>query len=153
MDPNLLAALRVFHFLGFAVWFGGALSVATDVRKTLTRGKPHTDVLADRVDRQVSIGLVAALITIGSGLGMLFGIGGFAAVGPRIHAGLSLALVALAVELFGLRPAIGKLRAALAAGKADDLRAISGRIAMLTGIGHSLKLVTLLLMVFRIGGK
>jgi len=153
MDPNLLSLLRVLHFLGFAVWFGGALSIATDVRKTLTRGTPHTDVLADRVNRQVSIGLVAALVTIGSGLGMLFAIGGFAAVGPRIHAGLSLALVAFAVELLGLKPAIGRLRKAIAAGKADDLRAITGRIAMLTGIGHSLKLVTLLLMVFHIGAK
>lgn len=153
MDPNLLSLLRLLHFLGFAVWFGGALTIATDVRKTLRCGKPHTDELADRVNRQVSMGLVAGLVTIASGFGLLFAVGGFAAVGPRIHAGLSLALVALAIELLGLKPTIGKLRRAISEGKADELRAITGRVAMLAGMGHSLKLVTLILMVFRMGGK
>lgn len=153
MDPNLFSALRLLHFLGMAVWFAGALAIGGDVRKTIARGKPHTDVLADRIDRSVVVGLIAALVTVGSGLGMIFGLGGFGAVGPRIHAGFSLAIVTIAVEVMGLRPTIARLRAALGAGDGKDLRAIASRIAMFAGITHSLKLVTLVLMVFRIGGK
>ncbi len=153
MDPNVFSAIRLLHFLGMAVWFASALSIGGDVRKTIARGKPHTDVLADRVDRQINIGLIASLVTIGSGLGLIFALGGFASVGPRIHAGFSLALVTVAVEVLGLRPTVGRLRAALGAGDGRDLRALTGRVAMFAGITHSLKLVTLVLMVFRIGGK
>ena len=42
MDPTLFSAIRLFHFLGMAVWFASALSIGGDVRKTIARGKPHT---------------------------------------------------------------------------------------------------------------
>ncbi len=153
MDPNFLSALRLLHFLGMAVWFAGALGVASDVRKTIARGKPHTDHLAARVLRAISIGSVAALVTMGSGLGMIFAVGGFGAVGPRIHAGLLLALITLAVEIMVLKPAVDRLGAAIESGDGRELRPIAARIAMVAGITHALKLVTLVLMVFRIGGR
>lgn len=153
MDPNLLSFLRLLHFLGMAVWVGGALTIGSDVRKTVARGKPHTDMLGMRVNKQLTFGLVAAIVTIGSGLGMIFAIGGFAAIGPRIHAGLTFALVTLGVELFLLRPAVAKLVSALDRGDGRELPPMTKRIAMVSGITHALKLVILVLMVFRIGGR
>jgi hypothetical protein len=153
MDPNLLYGLRLLHFLGMAVWFAGALGIAGDVRKTIARGKPHTEVLVPRVTRALDIGAVAAVVTIGSGLGMVFALGGFGAVGPRIHAGMGLAILTLAVEVMLLKPAAQRLGDALGSGDGRELRPMAGRIAMLAGITHSLKLVTLVLMVFRIGGR
>jgi hypothetical protein len=153
MDPNLLSALRLVHFLGMSVWFAGALGLAGDVRKTIARGKPHTEVLVPRLERSLGIGTIAALVTIGSGLGMIFGLGGFGAIGPRIHAGLALAVLTLTVEMFPLRGQVHRLGEALASGDGRELRPISGKIASVVGITHALKLAILVLMVFRIGGR
>ncbi|NUO52741.1 MAG: hypothetical protein HOV80_28180 [Polyangiaceae bacterium] len=153
MDPNLLYGLRLLHFLGMAVWFAGGLGIAGDVRKTIARGKPHTEILVSRVSRALNIGSIAAVVTIGSGLGMVFGLGGFGAVGPRIHAGFGLAILTLAIEIMLLKPASFRLGDALSTGDGRELRPLAGRIAMLAGITHALKLVTLVLMVFRFGGR
>jgi len=149
MPPTLYLVIRLLHFAGMAVWFGGAMTLSSDVRKTLARGKPHTDVLAARVDRSLSIGAVAAIVTMGTGLAMIFAQGGFGAISPRIHAGFALALVAFAVELLALRPAVAKLGQALASGEEKDLKSLQGRIGMLTGVLHTLKLVILVLMVWK----
>lgn len=149
MDPNLFSAIRLLHFLGMAVWFAGALNIAGDVRKTIARGKPHTEVLVPRVSRALDVGAIAAIVTIGSGLGMIFGLGGFGAISPRIHAGLGLAILTLAVEIILLKPAVGRLGDALSSGDGRELRPMAGRIAMFAGITHALKLVILVLMVFR----
>ncbi|MBL9024982.1 MAG: hypothetical protein JNL21_22490 [Myxococcales bacterium] len=149
MDPNLFSAIRLLHFLGMAVWFAGALSIATDVRKTIARGKPHTEILAPRVSRTLDIGVIAGVVTIVSGLGMIFALGGFKAISPRIHAGFGLAIVTLAVEIILLKPAVGRLGEALGSGDGRELRPMAGRIAMFAGITHALKLVILVLMVFR----
>jgi len=149
MDPNLLSAIRLFHFLGMAVWFAGGLGIASDVRKTIARGKPHTAILVPRIMRALNIGSIAALVTIATGVGMIFALGGFKAVQPRIHAGMLLAIITLAVEIMLLKPAAGRLGDALDSGDGRELRPMAGRIAMFAGITHALKLVTLVLMVFR----
>ncbi|MBL8742320.1 MAG: hypothetical protein JNK04_14525 [Myxococcales bacterium] len=150
MPPIVFFALRALHLLSMAVWFGGGLTVAGDVRRTISRGKPHTDILAARIERSLGIGAVAATFTLLSGLGMVFAQGGFGAISPRIHAGFALSLIVFAVELLGLRPTVAKLGQTLANGEAKDLKPIQARIAMFTGIGHLLKLVILCLMVFKL---
>jgi len=150
MHPIAFLALRAVHLLSMAVWLGGGLTIAGDVRRTIARGKPHTDVLAARIERGLGIGAIAGTFTLFTGLGMVFAMGGFGAVSPRIHAGLALALVTFAVELLGLRPTVSRLGQALAAGDAKDLKPMQRRIAMFTGIGHLLKLVILVLMVFKL---
>jgi uncharacterized membrane protein len=150
MPPIAFLALRAVHLLSMAVWFGGGLTIAGDVRRTIARGKPHTEVLAARVERSLGIGAIAGTFTLLTGLGMVFATGGFGAVSPRIHAGFALALVTFAVELLGLRPAVSRLGQALAAGEAKDLKSMQARIAMFTGIGHLLKLVILVLMVLKL---
>jgi hypothetical protein len=80
------------------------------------------------------------LVTIVSGVALIFQLGGFKAVSPRIHTSLLLALIALALEMMALRPAIARL---------SEEGAKPGKIAMFGGIGHLLKLVILVLMVLR----
>ena len=139
--------LRLIHFVGMAIWFGGGFSLASDARRTAALGKPHTDALEARLDRVLKIGLVGAVATIGSGLAMIFARGGMKAVAPPIHIGLTLALLAFAVEAFAGRGAVRGIGAALA--NPDDARRALGKLGMVTGIGHALKLVTLILMVVR----
>jgi len=93
---------------------------------------------------------LASLATIASGLGLFFMLGGFKSMPPRYHASIALTIIALGLLSFGIRPAATQIERALAAGEGKDLRALSGRISMLTGIDHLLKLVVLVLMVFPI---
>jgi len=132
-----------------AVWFAGTLTLAGDIRRTLSRGQPHSDVLSERVGRAVRISQVAGVSTLVSGLVLIFGLGGFGAISPRIHAGLTLSLVALVVEFVLLGPAVGKLERSLAKGVSDEARAIGKRFSALTGVLHLLRLVVLLVMVFK----
>jgi uncharacterized membrane protein len=148
MPPLAYKALIALHLLSMAVWVGAALTISGDVRRTISRGKPHTDILAARIERSLGINAVAATFTLLSGLGMVFAKGGFGAISPMVHAGFALALVVFATELLGLRPTVAKLGQTLANGEAKDLKSMQARIAMFTGIGHLLKLVILVLMVF-----
>ena len=149
MPPHLYAAIKLVHLLGMALWFVAPLSIASDARRTLQQGKPHTELLVPRLERSVGIATVGALLTIASGFGLIFAVGGFAKVPPTIHAGLGLAFVALAVELLALRPALSRLGEELSSKESAPTPANLGKLAMLTGIGHLLKAVILVLMVFR----
>lgn len=133
-------ALKILHILSMAVWFAAPLTITSDIRKTLGLGKPHTQELAARVDRPVVLAMGFGVLTIVTGVALIFQLGGFKAVSPRIHASLLLALIALAVEMMALRPAIARL---------SEEGAKPGKIAMFTGISHLLKLVMLVLMVIR----
>ncbi len=150
MNPILYRGILLLHILAMAVWFAGGLTLPSDVRKTLARGKPHTDLLAGRVNKVLSYATLGSVGTILTGLALFFLRGGFKANPPRYHASLGLALVALALLLLGMKPLAAQLERALASGEGKDLRALSSRLAMFTGIDHLLKLVILVLMVFPI---
>ncbi len=137
---SLYVALKILHILSMAVWFAAPLTITSDIRKTLALGKPHTQELASRVDRPVVLAMAFGVITVVTGVVLIFQLGGFKAVSPRIHASLLLALIALAVEMMALRPAIARL---------GEEGAKPGKIGMFMGIGHLLKLVILVLMLIR----
>lgn len=149
---NLANVLKLVHIAAMAVWLAGGLGIAGDVRRTLARGKPHTELLVPRVDRALTIAMIAGLLTIATGLGLVFVVyGGMKGLPIRYHASLGLALVAYALLFTVLKPATARLEEALSKGEGRDLRALSKRIAMLTGIDHLLKIVILVLMVLPIG--
>jgi len=149
MPPYLyLRALLVIHMLGMALWFAASLTITSDIRRTIARGKPHTDVLEVRVARSLNFSAVGAVLSIASGLGLIFVRGGFGAVSPRIHVGFTLALVTLAIELFLLRGELAKMGAALESGATRSLSAMARRVSMYAGSSHLLKLTILVLMVY-----
>ena len=147
LNTLLYPGLLLLHVVSMAVWFGGGFGLPNDIRKTLARGKPHTEMLAARVNRALGLATLAAIITIGTGFGLIFAKGGFASVPHRIHAGMAIALVSLGVLLFMIRPRAAQLEKALASGEGKDLRTIQKRIGMATGIDHLLKLIVIVLMV------
>jgi hypothetical protein len=91
---------------------------------------------------------VGAVLTIGSGLGLIFVRGGFGAVSPRIHVGFTLALITLALEVFLLRGELAKIGAALESGATKALASMARRVSMFAGISHVLKLAILVLMLY-----
>ncbi len=145
----MVLLLRFLHLLAVATWFGGTLTTAGDVRRTLARGAPHTEALAERVGRQLAIGRAAGFLTAATGIGLILAFGGFRAVSPRIHAGLALTLVLVTLESTVLVGVYRGLAEDLAGGRLDDARARAKKFAALTGVSHLLRTIVFALMVFR----
>ena len=89
----------------------------------------------------------AAVATLLSGLALIWLRGGFAAVPPRIHAGLGLSLCVFAVGALGSRPAILALEEAFAAGDLARARTTANRFVFWIRIEDALRFATLVLMV------
>ncbi len=145
----IISLVRIVHFLSMAVWFATPLMVSGDLKRTIARGKPHTDAVVARAERTLFIATLGAIGTIVSGLALLFMLGGFKQMPPRIHAGFGLALITFGVEFFVLKPAIGRVGEQLEGDAVKDLKPALAKVSMLSGITHTLKLVILVLMALK----
>ena len=147
---SAFSILRAVHLLAMGLWFGGALFFAGDIRRTLARGAPHVDLLVERVDKVLRMSIIAGFLTIGTGFGMVFIMGGMKVLPIRMHVGTGLALMALVLEVAVLGPAFAKVTRALADQKLDDARAAAKKLAPLVGIEHALKLAAFVTMIVRV---
>jgi hypothetical protein len=144
----LHSTLVFLHVLVTSIWIGAALWVAGDVRRALALGRPHSDALAGRVRPALGLDAVAGIATVVTG-GLLVW---EQAVGVRlgITVGFVLTLARLGV-VASMRRAFRDVAARLQGGetvRADD--GAARRLAMLSGIAHTLWLVALAGMVFPI---
>ena len=143
--------LLILHVLACFYWFGVTATLSSRIRDALSTNGVHTaNVLKALADRSLMTNL-AALVVLGTGLGLLFSVyGGFGGAPPRFHMGLTLALIWFAVGAFMVRP---KLNAISAAVRGDavgpDAEPLRKRIAMLTGIQHLLFAIVLVTMLWR----
>lgn len=152
MNATLQSVLKLVHILSMSVWFASGLFIAGDVRRTLARGKPHTELLTGRLVRVVNASMIGGLFTIGTGVGLIFALGGFKSVGKQIHAGLGLSLVAFTLLITLIRPAVVDLDRIIEKGDGKDVRSVTKKIAITTGIDHLLKLAVMTLMVVKFSG-
>lgn len=143
---DLHALLAFLHVLSIAVWFAAALWVAGDVRRTLGLGRPHVDALPARIRPMLGLDAAAGIATVISGALLMWEehIGQ-----PRI--GVTVGIVATLVRLgllAGLRRAWKSIVERVGRGEqvapADPA---ARRMAMLSGIAHTLWLVALAGMV------
>lgn len=141
--------LRFLHILAASAWLGATLWVASDVRRTLAHGRPYPAGLPARVNPAVGLDVAAGLATVITGLLVL----AYQGVHPRpgIMIGFTLSIVRVGVVLAGLRPAWRAVAARLAAGEEiSPTDAPVRRMAMWSGMAHTLWLVALATMVFPI---
>lgn len=132
--------IKLIHIASMAVWFATPLLVTADVRRSVALGREQAELARGRADRVMMVANAGAVLTILTGLGLIMTNGGFSGVGPKIHAGFALALIALSVEFFVLKPAITK------ATEPGEEKSAS-KLAMFGGITHALKLTIMVLMV------
>jgi hypothetical protein len=141
--------LRFLHILAASAWLGATLWVASDVRRTLAHGRPYPAGLAARVNPAIGLDLAMGIATVFTGLLVLTAQGGHPRTGIMI--GFALALVRIGVVLAGLRPAWRAVATRLAAGQdVPPADAPVKRMAMWSGMAHTLWLVALATMVFPI---
>lgn len=143
-----LHSLLVFlHVLSISVWMAAALWVSGDVSRALALGRPVVDGLAARVRPKLGLDAVAGVATVVTGALLMWEehIGR-----PRI--GLTVGIVVTLVRLgllAAMRRAWRSIAERLARGETVEARDPSARrMAMLSGIAHTLWLVALAGMVF-----
>jgi len=140
-------ALRLLHLMFATLWFGVGLTLPGDVRRTLSRGRPQVDTLPERALRATVIALGSGVLAILTGVALIFNRGGMKAVSVRIHAGLGLALVLLALTVLGFLTHRKIAEVIRSGGDLEPARALAKRVSMLSGIEQLVWLIILTLMV------
>lgn len=146
---TLLFVLKVFHVTVASVWIGGGVTAPGDVRRTLGLGPLHTAELLPRLRAVAKLMNLSALLTFLSGLALVFAAGGFARVPHRIHLGILLALLAVVVGRWMIRPAIGQIaQAAREPTTSEQASRVAARFAAAVNVEHLLRLAVLILMIY-----
>jgi hypothetical protein len=150
----LYLSLRFVHITFMALWIASGGFAGSDVRRTLATGDPaQVPLLRVRMQRFAILGGVSSLVTILTGIALIFALGGFGKVPVAIHVGLTLGVILGIVGGAGIGGTWRKIDALLGpAGAPSDPSAVAAlvkRLSMHTGIFHLLWLTTLVLMVFR----
>ncbi|MBX7100409.1 MAG: hypothetical protein K1X89_22010 [Myxococcaceae bacterium] len=146
----LYLSLKLVHFVFMGTWFGSSVFALRDIKSALAAGPAHFSLLRGRMLVVGRLAMLSGALTLLSGVGLIFALGGFAAVPKAIHVGL---LTGLATAIVG-GAGVGRTWQAIdqrleAGGDAAAVAPLVKRIAMLSGIFHLLWVVSLVLMVFR----
>lgn len=143
-----LHALLVFlHVLSISVWMAAALWVSGDVSRGLALGRPHVDSLAARIRPKLGLDAASGIATVITGALLMWE----GHIGkPRI--GLTVGIVVTLVRL-GLLAAMRRAWKSIAERLASGEQVAAGdpaarKMAMYSGIAHTMWLVALAGMVF-----
>lgn len=147
----LYLSLKFVHFIFMSTWMGSSLFAMRDIRTSLAGGTGQVPGLRDRMGRIGKLAMLSGAMTILTGFGLIFALGGFGAVPRGIHIGMTTGILTGIIGGVGVGRTWAQIDAKLGAG-ADpaSLAALVKRIGMFSGIFHGLFFVTLLLMVFRL---
>lgn len=147
---NALHSSLVFlHVLAVSVWMAAALWVSGDVSRALGLGRPYVDALAARVRPKLGLDAAAGIATLVTGLLLMWEEG---MKHPRIgiSVGIVLTLARLGV-LAAMRRAWRDIASRLQRGEAvPSTDRAARRMAMFSGIAHTLWLLALAGMIFPI---
>ena len=147
--PAVETAVLATHVLAASCWFAPRLFWPRRLRAALGSSEA-AKVVVPAISREMNFTTLSALLTIATGVALIFMHGGFKAVPKTIHMGLTLTLVAffagLAIEL----PALVKIRAAVERAANGEGLPLVKRVAIGAMIEHTCWLATLVLMVWRI---
>ncbi len=146
----MLPVLKLLHLVFLDAWFGSVLFVAGDVRRTVATDGADLDLLRDRCARYKRISMVSAILTLATGFGLIFTLGGMGAVPFPIHISILTGLAALVVGAAGIGKTWQRIDGRLSGGaSAADVAGDVKKLGMFTMVFHTLWLGTLVLMVFR----
>lgn len=146
----MLGIIKLFHIIFSSIWFSSAFFTPKDLRNTLEKGFPHTELLKTRVESTQKINVMAGLLTFVTGMGLIFASGGFKAVPVSIHISLLLTLGVVVMDLAVLNGIWQKIDEII--NKNEDLepaKKLAKKYSMFLGIEHSLRTIILILMVLK----
>lgn len=134
-----------------AVLVGVGLDLTRLAKQALEISPAAFKLTADRAQRVSSIRGIASVVSLLTGVGLIFMRGGFARVTTNYHIAMGLLIVGIVVGILVAKPATDALSAAHSDSRADApaARAAIKKLAMGQGISHLLWLPILFLMLYR----
>src|SRR5581483_12336619 len=150
MRPALETALLAFHILAASCWFAPRLFWPRRLRGALSSTNEGAKLVLATISRELNLTTGSAVLTIATGLGIIFLHGGFKAVPHRIHMGLTLSLVAFFAGLVFDVPALSKMRAAVERSAIGEAQPHLKRLVVGSMIEHTCWLAALVTMVWRV---
>lgn len=143
----LKVLVLVVHIAAAAVVLGASLGWGRALRQAAGAGAAAWEVVLGDVSRRLILVRVTSMMTLFTGVGLIFLSGGFAVVPKTYHIALTLMLAAVAWVMFLLAPAVKALKQ-VQVGPSNSAVNV-GRVAMGTGVVHAIWLVLLVLMFVR----
>ena len=122
-NPGVIEVVTIVHVAVAAAWFGHKLLIPRDVRVSL-REPESGKHLVGRMRRARNFGIVAGLLTLGTGVWLVMLSTGFAGAPVTIHIALGIVIVMFLVGFFLARPAWKRIEEAIDAG--DTPAAVGG---------------------------
>jgi|AP95_1055475.scaffolds.fasta_scaffold64216_2 uncharacterized membrane protein len=145
--------LRVVHIACAAVWFGAPLGLVKLLKMGLERGPDAFRMSAAVGAKRGAMAGIAGVLTLLTGLAMVFHLGGFGSVAPQIHGAILIALVMLGISVGVLKPMGAELSEIAEKGLDEAGRtraqAILKKMGPITHSIHGLWLLLLVLMYWR----
>jgi len=147
----LKIALLIVHVSFAAVLFGAPMGLVGNVRRALRAGDEALRIAAIDAMRRARMAGISSLVTLLTGIALIFVMGGFGSVATHIHAALGVMILAVAFSAAVMRPNSAKLVAAAQAQPADRTAAESAlkKLAMGSGVLHLLWVILLTLMFYK----
>lgn len=148
-DPmaNLKVLVLVVHVAAAAVVLGASLGWGRTLRQAASAGAQAWAVVVGDVSRRLLLVRITSMMTLFTGVGLIFLSGGFAVVPKTYHVALTLMLFAVGWVMFLLAPGV-KALAQVQIGTTSSPVNI-GKVAMGTGVLHAVWLALLVLMFVR----
>jgi hypothetical protein len=141
--------LRGIHLLAMGLWFGASITSPLDILRTLRRGRPYTELVADQVQLADKIMVPAAVLTLLSGLVLMYETTGFGDAPWRFWAGLGGTVVLALIGKLGLDATKKRIvRALTEGGEAAQVTPLSDRFVRLVIAWHVVFLAVFVLMVY-----
>ena len=150
MDAAGLVALKLVHVGCASVWFGASWLAGADVRRTLALGRPHADVLPERIRRLERLAIPSGVLTLLTGVCLAAWIYGLREIPGRLYVVLGLTLSTMVVGALLVSPSWRRVAAVIE--KGQDLGAARGpaaRFARSLWLEHLLRLAVLAFVVGR----
>lgn len=146
----LKLVLLTIHITAAAIIFAAPLGTIGSLKRALA-GAGDSALKTSAKDAAVrsQLAYLGAIVTLVTGVVLIFVSGGFGVVGPRFHAALTLMVVAIGFRLAFIKPNGKKLAAAAAASPADrgGFAEALKNIRLGTGVQHAVWLIILVLML------
>jgi hypothetical protein len=143
--------LLVLHVASATLLFAAPLGLPRVLRNGLRLGDEPFRVAVDEALKRSRMAQIGSLLTLLTGVALIFNAGGFGRVSPNFHAALGLMLLAIAFSAAWMGPNTGKLVQSSQPTPVDKGGAEGAikKLAMGAGVLHTLWFILLVLMFVR----